>query len=223
MLAALADALRLGEEDRGHLRLLAAVSSGPELCPNGRPLARQVRPSVLAMLDALDPSAAFVVNRLSDVMAWNPAFERIVGPIGMLDGDEPNLARYTFADARAASSIRRVGDVRRPASGTSCAPGHRAPIPHSTVSSPSSPPPPARRSSDGGPAYTASPKRSTLTQFAHPAVGALRLATEMLQLPDGDEQHLVVWLAADVATAAALDQLNGRYPGGLRAVAQAAS
>ena len=96
MLAALADALRLDEEDLGHLRMLAAVSSGPELCPHGRPLARQVRPSVLAMLDALDPSAAFVVNRLADVLAWNTAFDRIAGPIGMLDGDEPNLARFTF-------------------------------------------------------------------------------------------------------------------------------
>ena len=51
----------------------------------------------------------------------------------------------------------------------------------------------------------------------------LRIAFETLQLPDPDEQRLLVWLPADDATSAALDQLNGRYPGGLHAVAQAAS
>ena len=66
-------------------------------------------------------------------------------------------------------------------------------------------------------------KRSGIKRLVHPDVGALRLATEMLHLPDLDEQHLVVWLAADDATSAALDQLNGRYPGALHAVTQAAS
>ena len=142
--------------------------------------------------------------------------------LGVLDGDEPNLARYTFVDARAASSIaewetfadQQAAILR---AGASCA----DPALDGLV---------AELAAAAGTAferrwagYTASPKRSTLTQVAHPAVGALRLATEMLQLPDSDEQHLVVWLAADAATAAALDQLNGRYPGGLRAVAQAAS
>ena len=103
VLAALADALHLDEDDRDHLRMLAAISNGRELCPSGRPLARQVRPTVTAMLDALEPSAAFVVNRLGDVLAWNSAFERIVGPVGVLDGDEPNLARFTFGDPRALS------------------------------------------------------------------------------------------------------------------------
>ena len=111
VLAALADALHLGETDRDHLRMLAAISNGRELCPSGRPLARHVRPSVTVMLDALEPSAAFVVNRLGDVLAWNPAFERIGGPVGVIDGDEPNLARFTFADPRARSAFPDWGMV----------------------------------------------------------------------------------------------------------------
>jgi transcriptional regulator with XRE-family HTH domain len=222
VLAALADALRLDEEDRSHLRLLAAVSSGPELCPNSRPLAREVRPSVLAMLDSLDPSAACVVNRLTDVLAWNTAFERIAAPVGMLDGDEPNLARYTFADPRAASTFvdwdtaadEQAAVLR---AGASCA----DPTLDLLV---------AELSAVAGDefdtrwaGYTATPRRSSRTNLIHPDVGALKLTTEMLLLADSDEQHLVVWMAADDATSAALDQLNGRYPGALHAVAEAAS
>ncbi len=222
VLAALADALRLDEEDRGHLRMLAAVSSGPELCPNGRPLARQVRPSVLAMLDALEPSAAFVVNRLTDVLAWNTAFERIARPVGMLDGDEPNLARFTFADPRAASTFvawEAAADEQAAVlrAGASCA----DPALDRLV---------AELSTAAGVAfdrrwagYAETPRRSSATHLVHPDVGALRLTTEMLLLGDSDEQHLVVWMAADDATSAALDQLNGRYPGALHAVAEAAS
>jgi transcriptional regulator with XRE-family HTH domain len=222
VLAALADALRLDEDDRAHLRLLAAVSSGPEMCPNGRPLARQVRPSVLAMLAALDPSAAFVVNRLTDVLAWNTAFERIAVPVGILDGAEPNLARFTFADPRAASRFldwnttadEQASTLR---AGASCA----DPALDGLV---------AELSAAAGAEfdtrwgdYTASPKRSSETALVHPDVGALRLTTETLLLADSDEQHLVVWMAADAATSAALDRLNGRYPGALHAVAEAAS
>jgi transcriptional regulator with XRE-family HTH domain len=223
VLAALADALRLDEEDRGHLRLLAAVSSGPELCPSGRPLARQVRPGVLAMLDAMEPSAAFVVNRLADVLAWNQAFERIAGPLGMLDGEEPNLARFTFADPRAASTFvdwNTAADEQAAVlrAGGSCA----DPVLDGLVAELSAAAG-AGFDTRWGDGYAALPKRSSATHLVHPDVGPLRLTTEMLLLADSDEQHLVVWMAADDATSTALDQLNGRYPGALHAVTEAAS
>lgn len=50
----------------------------------------------------------------------------------------------------------------------------------------------------------------------HPEVGELRLAYEILALPD--DQRLVVYLPADDATSATLDHLVGRQPGALRAV-----
>jgi hypothetical protein len=42
-------------------------------------------------------------------------------------------------------------------------------------------------------------------------VGELRLAYESLALPDPDELRLVVYLAADDATAAARDRLTGHH------------
>jgi hypothetical protein len=62
------------------------------------------------------------------------------------------------------------------------------------------------------------PQRTGVERMVHPEVGGLRLAYEILDLPDADEQRLVVHLPADATTAAALDRLNGRHPGALRAV-----
>src|SRR5262245_56353036 len=76
VLAALAGALQLDEEDLAQLRQFAAVSGGRELCPRSRPLAQAVRPTVKAMLEAWEPSPAFVVNRLTDVLAWTRGFDR---------------------------------------------------------------------------------------------------------------------------------------------------
>jgi hypothetical protein len=61
-------------------------------------------------------------------------------------------------------------------------------------------------------------KRTGVKRLLHPEVGELRVAYETLQLPDADDQRLVVYLSADDATGAALDRLTGRHPGGLRAV-----
>jgi len=55
-------------------------------------------------------------------------------------------------------------------------------------------------------------------QMVHPEVGGMRLAYEILDLPDADEQRLIVHLPADAATTAALDHLTGCRPGALRAV-----
>ena len=102
MLAAVAHALRLTDDDRDHLRQLAIVSSGTEVgpCPSAVPLARSVRPSVQAILDRLEPTPALVVNRLEDVLAWTKCFDLLARPLGLLDDEVPNLLRFTFTDDR---------------------------------------------------------------------------------------------------------------------------
>ena len=138
------------------------------------------------------------------------------------NGDEPNLARFTFGDPRAPSVFvdwsivadEQAGNLR---AGAACA----DPALDRFV---------AELCDVGGAAFAdrwagsaAASKRSGPIRFVHPDVGVLHLASEMLQLSDSDEQHLVVWLPGDAVTVAALDQLNGRYPGALHAVAEAAS
>jgi hypothetical protein len=62
------------------------------------------------------------------------------------------------------------------------------------------------------------PRRTGVDVVAHPEAGTLRLAYETLSMPDADGQNLVIHLPADDTTASALDRLNGRRPGALRAV-----
>ena len=61
------------------------------------------------------------------------------------------------------------------------------------------------------------PRRTGSQHIDHPEAGSLRLMHETLALPD-EGQRIIIHLPADDATAAALDRLNGRRPGALRAV-----
>ena len=78
VLAALAEALRLSEDDLNHLRQLAVISNGVELCPHARAAARAVRPTVRAVLERLEPAPAFVVNHLGR----SPGVDRRVRAVG---------------------------------------------------------------------------------------------------------------------------------------------
>jgi transcriptional regulator with XRE-family HTH domain len=56
VVAALADALQLDEEDRINVGRLGAINLVPELCPAQLPAARAVRPAVAAMVASLEPA-----------------------------------------------------------------------------------------------------------------------------------------------------------------------
>ena len=219
---ALADALGLGDEDRRHLKILAGASSNPELCPSRPAAARTVRPSVQAVLDRLEPTPAVVLNHLTDVLAWTNGYERIAGPIGLLDGEQPNLLRYTFTSPAARAALpawARVADDQVADLRGTLRFGETEAI--ELVN---------ELLEHGGPEFVrrweARPVRTKGTgekQLRHPDVGDLHLAFETLTLPDADDQRLVVYLPADEATAAKLDDLAGRRPGALRAVADASA
>src|SRR3979411_3349470 len=59
VIGALADALRLADDERRQLSMLALISQSGELCPAARPLARQVAPTVMALLERLGPTPSF--------------------------------------------------------------------------------------------------------------------------------------------------------------------
>ena len=216
VLAALADALRLGEDDRAHLRNLAVISNGTELCPQARAAARAVRPTVRALLDRLEPSPAFVVNHLADLLAWTAGYERLAGPLGILDAEEPNLLWFTFADERSRAAYPDWDDVADEQVANLRAelrqPGGDARILADRL---------ARTAgadfTDRWERGAVTWKRSGVKDLAHPVVGLLHLSFETLELPDVDRQRLVVYLPADAATSAGLGRLAGHQPG-LRSV-----
>ncbi|MEW9528623.1 helix-turn-helix domain-containing protein [Microbispora sp. NPDC049125] len=218
VLNALADALLLSAEDRMRLRNAAkAVSADSFPCTGAAPPAREVRPTVRALLDRLEPAPAVLLNRLTDVLAFTRGYERLAAPIGLLDAHSPNLVRYAFTDPRARTSYPdwdAVADdlVTWFRSASPPADRHFVALAEELAAVAGAPFSERMRCPLGRNAA------SGAERLTHPEVGELRLAREVLELPARDSQHLVVYLPADSATSAALDRLTGRRSGALRVV-----
>ena len=217
VVAALADAMRLDEEDRSHLRMLSAAFLGEELCPSPRPPVTEIRPTIRVLLDRLEGTPALVLNELADVVAWTDAYDAVGRPIGLLDRERPNFLAFTFVDPRARDAYPQWDRVADEQVANLRALAWNDSPPNTEFV--------AWLRENGGEefsrrwdAHPVARKGSGVKVLHHPGVGDLRLSYETLRLPDGDGQRLVVYLPADEATSAALDELAGRRPGGLRAV-----
>jgi transcriptional regulator with XRE-family HTH domain len=90
VLTAVADALRMDPAERDHLRSLACAA--PPAVPPKTP----VRPQLKAMIDAMHDLPAIVVDRLSNVIAWNAAATTVIADFE--DPSQRNLARLYFLD-----------------------------------------------------------------------------------------------------------------------------
>lgn len=200
VLTAIADALLLTHEERKHLYVLSKVGSEPEMCPSYQPPSREVTPTVRQVLDRLDPTPAFVVGPLFDVVAWNAAWEQLVGPIGLLDDrEDPNLARFTFLHPRAQAAYPDwEASADEQAHGLRAAELRFAPEPRfqGLLADLQGSPAFVQRWS----AHRVATKRARTKRVVHPLVGELRIAHEVMELPEGNGQRVVVWLPADDAT-----------------------
>ena len=213
VLNAIADALSLDPSERTHLRYLSKITGGE--CPTHTrpaPPRRDVRPSVLETLRLLEPGIAMVTNRLGDILARTGGFESMVGGTGLLDSDVPNLTRYVFTDPRAREFFADWDDIAdQQAFDLRLGPS----VESSAWLT-------AELASVAGPDFTRRlnrhvlPRRGVL-RLDHPAGPELRLIRETLELPS-DEQQLIVFLAADEATARAVEQLRHQPPPRLRSI-----
>ncbi|MFJ4702871.1 Helix-turn-helix domain-containing protein [Streptomyces sp. TverLS-915] len=91
VLAGIAGALRLTEEETAHLHVLAGTA--PLRSGTHR---REVRPSILALLERLPHTAGFVISATFEVLAWNALAAALMEDFGALDPAERNLARRAF-------------------------------------------------------------------------------------------------------------------------------
>ncbi|MFC9686069.1 helix-turn-helix domain-containing protein [Streptomyces sp. NPDC056948] len=218
VLGALADTLHLSLNDRMLLRRLTKEADGgdPLICAAAPSLGHTARPTVRSVLDRLEPTPALVVNWIGDILAHTAGYERLARPIGLLDAERPNLLRYLFTDERARGAYRdwdRVADdlVARLRHGAPLRDPYVAELADElTVTA-------GADFADRFADLAAVPRRTGSQRIEHPEAGSLRLLHETLVLPD-EGQRMIVHLPADDATAAALDRLNGRRPGALRAV-----
>jgi transcriptional regulator with XRE-family HTH domain len=204
VIAALAGALRLDDDQRRQLYTLAMMSQSAELCPAARPLARGVAPTVTVLLERLSTTPAFVVGPTNDVLAWNGAWGDLVRPLGMLDDATPNLARHVFLHPSArtvypdwmAAADEQVSRLRA-AAGRWGEDDDFVALVDELRNAPGF----IERWSS----FATAEKRRGTTHIAHPELGRLRLYYEVLLLPDDvDDQRLITWLPADDATALTL-------------------
>ncbi|WP_216909721.1 helix-turn-helix domain-containing protein [Nocardia noduli] len=218
VLSAIANALHLVPSERIHMYRLTKSADPGFSCMGSVGPARAVRPTVRVILDRLEPAAAVVVNRLSDVLAYTEGYHRLMAPTGLLDDPSTaNLALCLFGDSRARDfypdweyladeqvAALKQGPFRNdPATATladelEILAGEEFTRRVATVPN--------------------LPAATGTTRVEHAEAGRLRLVFETLDLPADDDQQLFIYLPADEATATALDKLAGRHPGALRAV-----
>ncbi len=217
VLAALADAMRLRDDERAHLFHLGVRSGNEALCPTPRPMSTDVAPNVVRLLEALDPMPAFVLAPNADLVGWNRAWAAFATGLGMFDGDgrdggrRPNLARYVFGhpDARRTfpqwrvAADEQVGRLRRAMTFWSADEAFCA-----VVDDLRGVPEFAIRWD----AHPVAEQRRGTTVLTHPDVGDVTIDFEVLELPDDTGQQLVSWLPADAATTSAFAALEESPP-----------
>jgi transcriptional regulator with XRE-family HTH domain len=91
VLAGIRDALHLTDAESEHLHVLAGTA---ELRTGLH--RRDVRPSILALLERLPETAGIVISAAFEVLAWNDLAAALMEDFGALDPRERNLARRAF-------------------------------------------------------------------------------------------------------------------------------
>jgi len=94
----LAEALRCGPWERAHLQNLADRARGRQ---PPTPVDAEVRPTVLRLLEALEPTPAVVLGRRCEVLAWNRTGAALDEVVARKPPDERNIARRIILDPTA--------------------------------------------------------------------------------------------------------------------------
>lgn len=91
VLAAVASALRLTDGESDHLHLLAGTAP-----VRTRLHRRDVRPSILTLLERVPATAGFVLSAAFEVLACNSLAAALMEDFSLLEPDQRNLARRAF-------------------------------------------------------------------------------------------------------------------------------
>jgi transcriptional regulator with XRE-family HTH domain len=193
VLAGIAGALRLTDAESDHLHVLAGTAS-----TSARQHRRDVRPSILALLERLPRTAGFVTSAAFEVLAWNDLAAALMEDFAALAPHDRNLARRAFlqppSDAAPLYGVSDATEFRQ----------HVVMQLRSTVARYPSDPVIAELVDElraGSPEFTRLWERHDvqvapmLTKtFRHPVVGEVTVDCDTLTLADRD-QHLVLYSA----------------------------
>ena len=124
VLATLARALRLGEDEQVYLYEIAGKT---DATPRRRRPAQRIRPAMRRLLDQLTQTPAVVLGRHLDILAWNPMAAALYTDFGLLPAALRNYVRLLFThpivrdmhgewehDARAAVAALRMEAAKDP-------------------------------------------------------------------------------------------------------------
>jgi transcriptional regulator with XRE-family HTH domain len=193
VLAGIASALRLTDVESDHLHVLAGTAP-----TSARQHRRDVRPSILALLERLPRTAAFVTSAAFEVLAWNDLAAALMEDFAALAPHDRNLARRAFleppSDAAPLYGVSDATEFRH----------HVVMQLRSTLARYPSDPVIAELVEElraGSPEFTRLWERHDvqaapmLTKtFRHPVVGEITVDCDTLTLADRD-QHLVLYSA----------------------------
>jgi transcriptional regulator with XRE-family HTH domain len=207
VLAGIAGALRLTNVESDHLHVLAGTA--PTRTGDHQ---RDVRPSILAVLDRLPQTAAFVTSAVFEVLAWNDLAAALMEDFAELAPRDRNLARRAFlGPALRGTTLYGISDVaefrqhvvmnlRAALARYPKDPAVTGLVAELRESSPDFARLWERHDVQGAPMLTKT--------FHHPVVGEITVDCDSLTLTDRD-QHLVLYTAPPGSHAAeALALLN---------------
>ncbi|GAA3110122.1 helix-turn-helix transcriptional regulator [Streptosporangium carneum] len=212
VLDAIARALRLDEDEHAHLRDLAKPRSRDRRQASR---AEHARPGVRQLIAAVEGVAAVALDRRGEVLAWNPHAHALLA--GHLDpggpdrpADRPNLSRMLFLDPHTRELYTRwEEEAKRSVASLRLLAGRHADdrrlaelVGELTMKSPEFAALWARH-----PVHNCA---SGVKHFHHPLVGPMELSFEMMQMPDGSGQRVLMYSAEpNSASEAALRLLAG--------------
>jgi len=108
VLAALARALRLSDEERAHLYRVAG-----QVPPGSGRIDRHITPGMQRMLDRLEDMPLVVYDAGWELVGWNPLGSAPLGDLEALSGRERNLAWREFCGASASRFLRDTEEAER--------------------------------------------------------------------------------------------------------------
>lgn len=195
VLSALARALRLDDDERNELFLLAG--SAP---PTPGTVDELIRPSVQRLIDRLADLPVLALSAKGDILAWNELAAALLGDWSAVPREERNIiwqrflpdadhgvGRVSMSDEeRAATDAQSVATLRATAAKYPVDPGVRRLVATLRRRSPRF----AQLWDEGG----AAPWRSNRKTIEHPSLGRVTFDCDSLHLPDSD-QTLIVYSA----------------------------
>lgn len=205
VLAALARALRLTDDERDHLFRLAG-----EPAPEPQARSRHLRPGVLHLLDRLADSAVMVVNDLGDVLAWTPLAQALFTDFSALPAEQRNLYRSFFTgqeelhrllpEDRERGARAHVADLRATSTRRRGDPEVRRLVEQLRRASPLF----ERLWAE----HDVAVRRADRKRFLHPTVGLLELDCEVLLTPEHDQRLILHTAPPGSETAEKLELLR---------------